>query len=77
MKKISRVDAYSGMDEMDFKVMKQEQYLAFHSNERKESEMTEQFFLDASGDIVLEMYWDSELIHTVRFKNKGVLTKEQ
>lgn len=76
MIKIARIDAYQGMDEIDFKVMDQELYQIFNSPLRGNSEMTHQFFLDDDGYIVLEMYYDGNLVHTLRFENKGVLTDE-
>ncbi|MEC1666369.1 hypothetical protein [Bacillus mojavensis] len=69
MKKISKVDAFNVMDEIDFKVMDQEVDLVFNSDQRNGREMTQQFFSDDSGDILLELYWENKLVHAVRFKN--------
>ena len=71
MIKISRFEAYQGMNETDFKVMDQELYQVIHSDERGNREVSYQFFLDSDQSIVLKMYWDKELVHTVRFNNKG------
>lgn len=76
MLKISRVDAYQGMDEIDFKVMDQEMYQISNSPLCGNSETTSQFFLDEDGYIVLEMYYDKKLVHTLRFENKGELTEQ-
>jgi hypothetical protein len=76
MKKISKVDAYQALDEMDFKVMDQELESVFNSDQRGNREMNHQFFLDNDGYIVLEMYWDGEKVHSLSFENKGVLTDE-
>jgi hypothetical protein len=73
MIKISKIDAYAGMDEIDFKVMDQELNQIF--SQRGNKEMTHQFFLDGDGEcIVMEVYFDGKLVETYRFKNKGVLT---
>ncbi len=76
MKKISRVDAFQGLDEIDFKVMDQELQLTFDSDQRNGKEMTQQFYLDKDNHIVLEVYWGGEVVQTLRFQNKGVLTEE-
>lgn len=72
MIKISRTEAYKGMDRIDFEVMDQELDLVFNSSQRNGRDMTHQFFLD-NGFIVLKMYWDKEVVQTLRFENKGVL----
>ena len=73
MLRISKIDAYAGMDEIDFKVMDQELNQIF--SQRGNKKMTHQFFLDDDGEsIVMEVYFDDELVETYRFKNKGVLT---
>jgi hypothetical protein len=74
MKKISKVDAYQGMGDIDFKVMDQELETVFNSNQRNGRDMTHQFFLDGVGYLVLEIYWDDQLVQTLRFENKGTLT---
>lgn len=76
MKKIATVDAYQGMDEIDFNVMDQELQSLFESNQRNGREMTHQFYLDEDNYIVLDVLWDDIVVQTIRFKNKGVLTEE-
>ena len=76
MKKITRVDAFNRMDEIDRKVMDQELESIFNSDQRNGRKITQQFFLDADGSIVIEIYWDEITIHTLRFNNKGTLTDE-
>jgi hypothetical protein len=71
MKKISKVDAYQGMNEIDFKVMDQELEALLNSDQRGAQKMEHQFFLDNDGFIVLEAYWDGRIVHTLRFENKG------
>lgn len=73
MKKITVDDAYQGMDEIDFKVMDQELDLIANSDQRGKREMTKQFFLDEQGSIILEVYWDGELVQSICFSNKGKL----
>lgn len=76
MKKISRVDAFAGMDEIDHKVMEQELQSIFESDQRNEREQTQQFYLDEENFIVLDVLWEDTVVQTLRFKNKGVLTEE-
>lgn len=71
MIKISKVDAFQGMDEIDLKVMDQELDLLFST--KGEKEMTQQFFLDEEN-IFLKFYWDGEEVQTITFKNKAGLT---
>ncbi|MBM7650539.1 hypothetical protein JOC78_003536 [Bacillus ectoiniformans] len=76
MIKISRVEAYQGMDEIDFSVMDEELYTCFNSDQRHDREQTQQFFLLDENTIILEVYWDGEKVHTVSFKNKADLTDQ-
>lgn len=72
--KLTRTEAYAGFDEVDFKVMDQELDSLFHSDQRDDREMTTQFFLENMGKtIALEVYWDKQLVQTIRFNNKSVL----
>ncbi|WP_197260678.1 hypothetical protein [Brevibacillus laterosporus] len=50
MKRISKIDAYQGMDDIDFKVMDQElaQHYSFASNKE---DISHKFFLDDDGNI--------------------------
>ncbi|WP_428909422.1 CopG family transcriptional regulator [Niallia sp. Krafla_26] len=73
MNKISKVDAFQGMDETDFKVMDQE--LESIWNTKGDKEMTQQFFLDEKGDIFLKVYYDGEEVQSICFKNKSGLTE--
>ncbi|WP_243292849.1 hypothetical protein [Bacillus sp. FJAT-47783] len=76
MKKISRTDAYQRMNDIAFKVMDQELEAVFHSDQRKDREMTHEFFLDHDGSIVLEMYWDGRLVQTLRLHGGDSMNKD-
>lgn len=71
--KISRVDAYAGFDEIDFKVMDQELHSISNSDQRHGRELSMQFFLEDEKTIALKVYWDGEEVETFRFENKGKL----
>lgn len=71
MKRISALDAFQGMDEVDLKVMDQEVAEVFNSAQRKGRKMTKQFFQDSDGSILLVLYWGNKAVHTLRF-NKAV-----
>lgn len=75
MLKISRVDAYAGFDEMDFKVMDQELEDIFHSDQRNGREMTTQFYLADPKSIFMIVYWDGREVARYRFDNKAKLTE--
>lgn len=76
MKKISKVDAYQGLSEVDFAVMDQELQSIYGSDQRNGRKMTHQFYLDQDNFIVLEVLWDDEVVQTMRFENNGDLTEE-
>ncbi|MCY9517762.1 ribbon-helix-helix domain-containing protein [Paenibacillus apiarius] len=76
MKRISKIDAYQGMDDIDFKVMDQElaQHYSFANNKE---DISHEFFLDDDGScIVMKVYFVGEEVAVYRFQNKGVLTGE-
>lgn len=71
MKKISKVDACRRLDEIDLKVMDQELGELLGSDQRNKREMSQQFYLTSDGDIILQVYWDKDLVLTLRFENKS------
>ncbi|KAB2334294.1 hypothetical protein [Bacillus mesophilum] len=74
--KISKVDAFAGMGEIDHKVMDDELHGLFHSDHRNGREMTDQFFLNSDNTITLEVYWDGKLVQDIRFNNSGKLSEQ-
>lgn len=75
MLKISRVEAYQGMNEIDFIVMEDELYTCFNSDQRGNRKQSHEFYLIDETTFILEIYWDDEKVHTVSFENKAELTE--
>jgi len=71
MIKISKNEAYSGLDDIDVKVIDQELDLMFNSDQRFEREMTTQFFLKDEDTINLLVYWDDQEVANYEFKRKS------
>jgi hypothetical protein len=76
LKRITKIDAYQGLDEIDFKVMEQElshQY-SFASDLK---DVSHEFYLEDDGScIVMKIYHVGEEVALYRFRNKGVVTEE-
>jgi hypothetical protein len=69
VEKISREEAYRRMDGIDINVLAHERQSIFNSDARQGREMHQQFYLD--GDhIVLEVFWDDEVVETMSFQRK-------
>lgn len=76
MIRISATKAYQGMDKIDLSVMDDELHLCFGTDQRDERKQTHQFYLDNKNNIILNIYWNNEKVHTVAFDNKGDLTEQ-
>jgi hypothetical protein len=75
-KKISKLQAYKAMEEIDFKVMDQELEAAMNSDQRGKQIMTHQFYLDNEGFLFLEMCWDGRVVQTLSIGHKPSLKND-
>lgn len=70
MIKISRTEAYWGLDEFDMKVIDQELDSLVSQAKNAGKEMSIQYFLEDEETITLKVYWDGKEVETFRFINK-------
>lgn len=74
--KISKFEAFQGMNEIDFKVYDYEidmiQNWAIDNGHKVDS----QFYLDHNNTILINFYDEfKNVVHSLRFQNKGTLTE--